>query len=90
MKITLSKKQWELIGKKTGWIKSAIKENPNKIRKIIEDIKSGSDQYFSYKHFHSSNMADYSLMSSTINDMVAVYGISEEDAANIVQALTHE
>jgi len=34
-------------------------------------------------------MADYGCMSDTINDMVAVYGISEEEAVEIVTNLTH-
>ena len=87
MKITLSKQQWELIGRKTGWMKIAEKQS---LLKIINDIKTGTDKYFSYGHFDSSNMADYSMMSDTIRDMVSVYGISEEEAADIVQALTHK
>jgi len=57
--------------------------------KIIEDIISGEDNYFGYAHFHISNMADFTLMSSTISDMVAVYNIREEDAIEIIKALTH-
>jgi hypothetical protein len=60
-----------------------------KVEKIQEDIISGKDSYFGYAHFHSSNMADYTLMSSTISDMVQVYEIEESQAAEIVQALTH-
>ena len=61
----------------------------NKTSKIIQDIKSGEDEYFGYGHFHTSNMSDYTLMSSTIGDMVAVYNINEVEAADIIQALTH-
>ena len=34
-------------------------------------------------------MADYTLMSTTIEDMVAVYDINEVEAADIIQSLTH-
>lgn len=61
-----------------------------KVKRIIEDILSGQDSYFGYAHFHASNMADYTLMSSTISDMCQVYDIEESQAAEIVQALTHE
>jgi hypothetical protein len=60
------------------------------VEKIIEDIKSGADDAFGYSHFDVSNMADYSLMSNTIQDMVDCYGISHEDGVTIVQALTHD
>jgi len=85
MKIKLSKSQWELIGKTAGWIKTANIS----ISEIIQSIKENRNQYFSYKHFCSENMSDYTLMQSTVNDLADVYGISEEDAADIVQSLTH-
>lgn len=56
---------------------------------IISDIKDGIDKYFSLSHFHISNMSDYTTMKNTINDLVSVYGVSEIDAASIVQSLTH-
>jgi len=57
------------------------------INKIIKNIKEGKDNYFCKEHFHSSNMADYTLLSYTIRDMVEVYGINEVEAAEIIQAL---
>ncbi len=60
-----------------------------KVEKIIGDIISGQDSYFGYAHFHSSNMEDYTLMSSTIEDMCAVYDINEAEAAEIISQLTH-
>ena len=91
MKIALSKRQWEFIGQQAGWVKKAQDDNdtPN-AAEIIASIKDGSNPYFGYSHFDASNMADYSLMSATIRDLRDVYGISEEDAADIVQSLTHE
>jgi len=86
MKIIISKLQWESIGCKTGWIKTA----QSKTAKIINDIRKGLDPFFGLSHFHTSNMADYELMSSTISDMTSVYGINEEEAASIIQTLTHE
>lgn len=64
----------------------AIKD---KLYQIKEDIISGKDEYFGYSHFDASNMADYTLMSTTIEDMVAVYGINEVEAAEIIEYLTH-
>lgn len=61
----------------------------SKIQTIIRDIVSGKDPYFGRAHFHVSNMADYTLMSHTIRDMVGVYGINEEQAVQIIEALTH-
>jgi len=66
-----------------------VNENVTKDQ-IIKDIMDGTDLYFGYAHFDSSNMADYTLMSTTISDMVSVYGIREEEAAEIVQELTHD
>ena len=60
-----------------------------KIKEIERKIISGEDNYFGYAHFHASNMADYTLMSSTIGDMAAVYDINEVEAAEIISALTH-
>jgi len=57
---------------------------------IVEQIKSSTDPYFGYGHFHVSNMADYTLLSNTINDMLSVYDITEEEAMVIIQKLTHE
>ena len=65
-----------------------IKVN-DKVNKIVEDITSGQDKYFGMGHFHISNMTDYTLMSSTIEDMINVYDINEVQAADIIQALTH-
>jgi hypothetical protein len=59
------------------------------VEKIREDIISGKDKFFGYAHFHSSNMADYTLLSSTISDMVSVYDIEESQAAEIITMLTH-
>lgn len=56
---------------------------------IIESIKNGTNELWSYEHFHSSNMADYTLMSCTISDLVGIYGIDEAEAVDIIQALTH-
>ena len=69
-------------------LEAILKED--KVDQIIKDIRSGKDKYFSYGHFHSSNMADYDTMKYTIEDIVAVYGISEVEAADIIQALTHD
>ena len=130
MKIVISKSQWEEMGKKAGWMKTAalysgtpcpkcgcaehsilnpshpiINEcakckyqwNPDNIKtaqkvdiaEIIKSIKERRNEYFSYNHFSTSNMSDYSLMQSTIEDLVSLYGINEVDAGEIVQALTH-
>lgn len=88
--IKISKRQWEFIGKQAGWMKKSQDDNdtPN-TAEIIASIKDGSNTYFGYSHFDESNMADYTLMSTTIRDLRDVYGISEEDAADIVQSLTH-
>lgn len=86
MKITLSKSQWQQIGKKAGWIKTANCS----ISEIIKSIKENTNKFWDYDHFCSRNMSDYTLMKSTIEDLVAVYGISEEEAAAIVQSLTHK
>ena len=61
----------------------------NTIDKIIGDITAGRDKFFGLGHFHNSNMADYTLMSNTINDMVAVYDIDEVEAGLIIEALLH-
>jgi hypothetical protein len=89
MKIKMSKSQWERIGKKAGWMKVAQHAKENSINEIIDSIRNKKNEYFSYSHFDTSNMSDYSMMSDTIGDLVAVYGIGEEQAAEIVQALTH-
>jgi len=84
MKIILSKQQWELIGKKTGWIKTA----QSNIDKIINDIRKGIDPFFGMSHFHASNMADYTLMSNTISDLMDVYGINEQAKSGISSKFT--
>ena len=61
-----------------------------KIEKIIKNIKEGKDDYFSYGHFHSSNISDYDLMRYTIEDMVYTYGINEFEAIEVIEALTHD
>ncbi len=60
-----------------------------KIKEIAKRIKTGDDKYFGYSHFDASNMADYSLMSSTIEDMMSVYDIDEDEAAALIMMLTH-
>lgn len=57
---------------------------------IIKSIIDGSNEYFGYSHFDVSNMADYQMMSDTINDLTAVYGINEIESADIVSYLTHK
>ena len=59
------------------------------LKQIEKNIIEGTDEYFGYSHFDSSNMADYTLMSTTIEDIASVYGISEEEAGEIVANLTH-
>ena len=61
----------------------------DKVKKILQDIRSGKDPYFGLSHFHESNMSDYSMMSETIRDMTSVYGIDETNAMSIIQTLTH-
>lgn len=56
---------------------------------IIKSILDNSNQYFGYSHFDKSNMADYTLMSTTIEDITSVYDINEVEAMDIVQYLTH-
>lgn len=60
-----------------------------KLDKIIKDIIDEKDNNFCYSHFDKSNMADYTLMASTISDLVYCYGISETEAADIITYLTH-
>jgi len=88
MKIKLSKRQWEEAGRKAGWIKVAEQDTPTS-EEIIESILKKENPYFSYKHFSLSNMSDYTLMKSTIEDLSNVYNIDEVVAAEIVQKLTH-
>lgn len=59
------------------------------VKKIIQEIIDGKNEYFGYSHFGSSNMADYTLMSYTIRDLTSVYDINEVQAGEIIQALTH-
>ena len=63
--------------------------NYKKLDKIKKDIIQGKDDNFCYSHFDKSNMADYTLMSSTIEDMVYCYNIDEVEASNLVNDLTH-
>lgn len=60
-----------------------------KTKEIIKSIVEGKNEYFGYSHFDASNMADYTLMSCTINDLASVYDINEVQAAEIIQSLTH-
>jgi hypothetical protein len=69
--------------------KNERKVNEKTKEEIIQGIMDGTDEYFGYAHFDASNMADYTLMSTTIEDIVNVYGIEPSEAADIVQALTH-
>ena len=87
-KLKISKKEWKDIGKKAGWMKKAQQDTPT-TEEIIDSILKGENPYFSYKHFLSSNMSDYSLMKGTIEDLRDVYDIDELVAADIVQKLTH-
>ena len=59
------------------------------INEIEKNIINGTDKYFGYAHFDASNMADYTLMSSTISDMTSVYKIDKVEAAEIITHLTH-
>jgi len=95
-KYKITKKAWEEIGKKAGWGgRGAYQPPPKETQEdetqegIIQSILKGENQYFSYKHFSLSNMSDYTLMKSTIEDICNVYGIDEVIAADIVQKLTH-
>ena len=60
-----------------------------KVKDIEKRIREGRDPYFDYGHFDKSNMSDYTLMSTTISDMVELYDINEEEAVNLVTLLTH-
>ena len=62
---------------------------PHDKTSIVNSIMSKHDPYFDYAHFALGNMKDYTLMSSTINDIAQVYDINEVEAAEIVQELTH-
>jgi hypothetical protein len=70
-----------------SWKKA--QQNTPTTEEIINSILKGENPYFSYKHFLSSNMSDYSLMKGTIEDLRDVYDIDELVAADIVQKLTH-
>ena len=59
------------------------------VKKIIQEIIDGKNEYFGYSHFSASNMADYTLMSYTIRDLTSVYDINEIQAGEIIQSLTH-
>jgi hypothetical protein len=58
-------------------------------QKIIDEITAGINPYFGYAHFEHSNMADYTLMATTITDLAEVYGLDESEAGEVVLALTH-
>jgi len=60
-----------------------------KKQEIINSIVNNTNDYYSYAHFAAANMADYTLMSSTIKELAAVYPISQFEAAEVVEALTH-
>jgi len=60
-----------------------------RVKELIDEIVSGENKYFSYAHFVVSNMSDYTLMSTTIQDIATVYDINEVEAADVVQSLTH-
>ena len=57
--------------------------------RIIKEIKEDKNDYFCYGYFHKSNMADYTTMRYTIQDLVDVYDINEFEAVDIVTALIH-
>jgi len=59
------------------------------VKKIIQEIVNGKNEYFGYSHFDKSNMADYTFMSCAIRDLTSVYNINEVEAVDIIQALTH-
>jgi len=59
------------------------------VNKVVKDIESGNSKYFCVGAFHASNMADYTLMSATIGDLVDCYDIDEVEAGEVVQALIH-
>jgi len=61
----------------------------NKVEKIIEDIINGNDPYYDYSYFDSSDIDDYDLRNSTIEEMMAIYDINEQEAVEIIDALTH-
>ena len=59
------------------------------INEIIDSIRIDDNDYWRYSHFSAGNMKDYTLMTSTINDLSAFYGIDQVEAGEIVLALTH-
>lgn len=67
-----------------------MNESTDDVEEIIQSIKRDDNPYFGYRHFHSSNMSDYTMMKGTIEDLTDVYDIDEQEAASIVQALTHD
>ena len=60
-----------------------------RIEEIKQNIIEGKDKFFSFGDFVESNMADYGTFQYTVEDLSAVYGINEADAAGIVMELTH-
>jgi len=62
---------------------------PKEISRITDNIINGKDEHYSYSHFDCSNMADYTLLSTTAQDMAEVYNISVSQAIGIIQYLTH-
>jgi hypothetical protein len=64
-------------------------DKSNILTDIIDSIRSGTNQYWGLGHFHISNMSDYDMMSSTVDDLVSIYDINELQAADIISALTH-
>jgi len=59
------------------------------VNKIVNEVLKAKNKYFDYAHFDSSNMADFTLMSTTISDLVSVYPIDEVEAGEIISQLTH-
>lgn len=56
---------------------------------IIHLIRENESSYFGYSHFDRSNMADYDMMKDTVRDLIDVYDVDEQQAADIIQTLTH-
>ena len=82
----LNERDW----KRYGSLKKKTAQESGKVEKIIADIKSGENEYFDYSHFDTSNMADYTLMSTTMEDLMSLYDINEQEAADLIQTLTHK
>jgi hypothetical protein len=59
------------------------------VNEIVNEIKNDDNKYYDYSHFDVSNMADYTIMSETINELSELYDINPVEAVDIVQVLTH-